>query len=380
MASVLNRLSAAFLVLLALTALALTPAAAGEFLYVENSHSGDVSVIDVPEHRVVSTVDVGEYPDSVVPSTNGRWVYLSRSNGFGMPGAPTMGRSGQVVAINTRSDEVSWRVSFGGWPHHVQMDPRGRLLYVALYDSAYLLVVDVGKHRIVDRIPLGFGGQGLPHMLLDLFYSWFMGHQHGSPLGYGAHGIEVHPRTGDIYVGSMITNLISVLDDQHGAVIDRIRFKNPVRPFVFSRDGSRLYVQLSSLHGFKVVDPNRRRTLDTVELPDLEDDVGRPWFYPHTVNHGIGVSPDGRYLLAAGSLSGYVAVYRHPSLEFVKTIPVGDEPNWIDFSGDSRYAYVSNRASNSVSVISLNQLAQVRSIPVGTYPQRMTVVDVPGRN
>ncbi len=356
------------------------PCTAGEYLFVENTHGGDVSVVQLPEHRVVSSVDVGKYPDSVVASQSGRRVYLSRARGFGLPGVPELARSGEVVALNTRTDEVAWRISFGGWPHHVEMDPRGRHLYVALYDSAYLLVVDVRERSIVDRIPLGFGGQGIPHMLLDLFYSWFMGHEHGVPLGYGAHGLEVHPRTGDLYVGSMVTNRISVVDNRHRSVIARIPFENPVRPFVFSGDGSRLYAQLSSLHGFKVVDPNRRRVLKTVDLPDLESDVSRPWFYPRTVNHGIGVSPDGRYLLAAGSPSGYVAVYRHPSLDFVKTIPVGDEPNWIEFSGDSRYAYVSNRASNSVSVISLNQLTQVRSIPVGTYPQRMAVVDVPGRN
>lgn len=359
--------------------LAVLPARGGEFLYVENTNSGDLTVIDIPEHVIETTIDVGKYPDSVVASEDGRRVYLSRAYGLGIPGAPDLSRSGEVVAVNTRTNSVEWNHSFSGWPHHVKLGPQEQKLYVALFDSAFMLVVDLRKKKTLRRVPLGYGGQGVPNLLLDLFHDWLMDHEHGAPLGYGGHGLEVDPRTGNLYVGSMVTDLISIVDTDRDRVIDRIHFDDGVRPFVFSQDGSRLYVQLSNLHGFKVADPKHREVLKTVKLPDLRPGVNKPTFFPHTVNHGIGITPNGRYLLANSSLSGYVAVYRHPSLEFVKRIPVGEEPNWIAFSQDSRFAYVSNRASNTVSVISLNQLNELKQIRVGDYPQRLTVTDVPGK-
>ena len=91
------------------------------------------------------------------------------------------------------------------------------------------------------------------------------------------------------------------------------------------------------------------------------------------VNHGIGVTPDGKYLVANASLSGFTAIYSLPKLELVGTVPVGAEPNWVVFSRDGRFAYVSNRGDNTISVISVAERKEVARIRVGEFPQRMTV-------
>jgi YVTN family beta-propeller protein len=103
--------------------------------------------------------------------------------------------------------------------------------------------------------------------------------------------------------------------------------------------------------------------------------------FPHTVDHGIELSPDERYLFAAASAGHYVAVYSHPELELIKQIPTGKEPNWIVFAPDGRYAYVSSRISNDISVIDVARLEEVQRVPVtGNYPQRMKIVDVPAEH
>jgi YVTN family beta-propeller protein len=74
-------------------------------------------------------------------------------------------------------------------------------------------------------------------------------------------------------------------------------------------------------------------------------------------------------------------VYTHPDLEFVKTIPVGREPNWITFGPDSRFAYVGCRGSNEVSVIDLHSLAEIKRVATGGEGSaRLKVVDVPERD
>src|SRR5687767_6433481 len=51
---------------------------AAEFLYVENTDSGDISVISIPEHEVVSTIKLGVYPDDLTASSDGRTLYTNR--------------------------------------------------------------------------------------------------------------------------------------------------------------------------------------------------------------------------------------------------------------------------------------------------------------
>ena len=93
-----------------------------------------------------------------------------------------------------------------------------------------------------------------------------------------------------------------------------------------------------------------------------------PDFYPHNVNHGLLLSPDEKYLFANGSAANYVAIYSHPDLKLVKTIPIGTDPNSIAFSKDGKFAYITNRESDDLSVISVEKLEEIKRIPSATNP------------
>ena len=99
----------------------------------------------------------------------------------------------------------------------------------------------------------------------------------------------------------------------------------------------------------------------------------------YVMNHGLGITPDGRYLVANGSLIGITAIYSLPNLELLGTVPVGREPNWVTFSRDSKYVYVSNRRDNTLSVISIPERKEVARLEVGEFPQRMTTTVVARR-
>jgi YVTN family beta-propeller protein len=156
-----------------------------------------------------------------------------------------------------------------------------------------------------------------------------------------------------------------------------IELPDGVRPFQLSPDEKFAYVQLSRLHGFVVVDLTRDSVVRTVNLPVLKP-LPKPTFDKshYVMNHGLGLSPDAKYLVANASMSEFVAIYSFPSLELLGTVPVGHEPNWVVFSKDSRYAYVSNRRDDTVSVIDLAARREAARIPVGDFPQRMTVATV----
>jgi YVTN family beta-propeller protein len=236
-----------------------------------------------------------------------------------------------------------------GWPQHLALSLDDSRLYVPLYDRMWIDVVDTGKHEVIDRLPAAMG----------------------------SHGMKLSPDGRRLYVGSMFMDVLLVIDLKTGGPVKRISFKDAVRPFAFTRDEKWMYVQLSRLHGFEVVDLEKGKVVRRVALPLLPNGTKLPEFFPNTYNHGLALSPDEKLLFAAGSAGNYVCVYTQPELRLVKTIPVGKDPNWIVFSKDGQRAFVSNRASDTVSVIAVDELREIKQIPVGKYPQRMTVAEVP---
>ncbi len=336
-----------------LVALSCCPLAgrAAEYVYLENTDSGDISVIDIPGHNLISTIKVGPHLDDVVASRDGKVLYTNRTESLGLPGSHA-GESSEIVAISTETEEILWRTPVNGWAHHLTLSKDDRLLFVPLFDRVWMEVVDTQQHQVVTRFPIGYGG----------------------------HGTRLSPDGKRLYVGSMFLDLLTVIDVDTLKPIKRLPFADAVRPFTFTRDEKTLFVQLSRLHGFQVVDLASDSIVRKIALPALASDVELPKFYPHTYNHGLEISPDEKLLLAAGSAAGYVCAYRLPDLALLATIPVGEEPNWIVFSQDGSHAYVSNRKSDTLSVISVRDLKEIKRIPVGDYPQRMCVVDVPIRS
>jgi YVTN family beta-propeller protein len=144
-------------------------------------------------------------------------------------------------------------------------------------------------------------------------------------------------------------------------------------------DETHIIYQLSRFHGFKVRDLATGQMTQSVDLPKLPAGIEMPDSYPYNVDHGLAITPDRTKLLAAGSIAGYVAVYSLPQYQLLGTIPVGEDPNWIDVRGDSKIAFVSNRGSNSLSVLDLTSLKEIKQIPLGKMPQRLSVIRVPHR-
>jgi YVTN family beta-propeller protein len=324
---------------------------AEERVYIENTDSGDLSVLSVPRLEVVATIPIGTYPDDVTASHDGRVVYVNRVQSMGHPLSRRAGESGEVVAVSTTTGEVLWRTKVAGWPQHLAVSLDDRRLYVPLYDRMWIDVVDTYKHEVVGRLPAALG----------------------------SHGMKLSADGQRLYVGSMFMDVLLVIDLKSGRPVKRIAFKDAVRPFAFTADEKRLYVQLSRLHGFEVVDLEKGQVIRRVDLPALPAGTKLPEFFPNTYNHGLALSPDEKLLFAAGSVGNYVCVYTQPGLELLKTIPVGKDPNWIVFSKDGRRAFVTNRGSDTVSVIAVDELRQLKQIAVGKYPQRMVVVEVPSR-
>lgn len=316
--------------------------ARSSFVFVENSNSGDVSIIDTKTLRVVGTIPVGLSPDDIVAAPAGNVLYVSRivHRADGRPSG-----TGELVAIDPGTRQVSWRVGFRGVPNHLAVSPDGRRVYVTVVSGSYVDVFDPARRALVDSVNVGTG----------------------------PHDIDVSPDGKTVYVGLIRGTDVTVFDAATNRVLRRIPFGANVRPIALSHDQSRLYVQLSQYYGFVIADPRRGTILRRVDMP-FPRGVPRPDTLPVTTNHGIRVTADGRYLIANGSMTDLAAIYSLPAVRLVATVPVGRDPNWVTLSPDGRRVFISNRGSDDVSVIDLASRKEIARVKVGRYPERMTSI------
>ena len=318
-----------------------------EVLYVGNNRAGTISVIAVPGYEILSEFDAvpdvddaargtTSFADDVVATPEGRILYVSRPY------------HRDVAAFDTATEKLLWTIPTNGKPDHFTMSPDGRHLFLSINSERYAAVIDTETRAIVKTFPTG-------------------------PL---PHGMRMSPDGRYVYNGAMGSDRITVADAVTFEVVRNIELEEGVRPFTITRDGTKLYSQLTRFHGFIEVDLESGRHTKSVHLP-VPEGVTAQKSYPHTAHHGIEFVDDERYLCIAGTVAHYVALVSYPELDLVATIPVGEEPSWVVASLDGKHCYVSSRVSNTVSVISVDERREVKRIEVGDYPQRMWTVRIP---
>ena len=150
-------------------------------LFVENTNSGDISVIDNATLKVVATIPVGLSPDDIITAPDGRTLYVSRIV-RGTNGRPS--GKGEVVAVDPTTHQVLWRAPFTGVPNHLAVSPDGKQVYVTVVSTSYVDVIDPLRHAVVDSIEVG----------------------------KGPHDIDVSRDGRRIYVGLILGNKVSIVD------------------------------------------------------------------------------------------------------------------------------------------------------------------------
>jgi len=114
-------------------------------IYVANSESNNVSVIDTATNKVIATVPVGSRPRGVAVTPDGTKVYVANS------------KSNNVSVIDTVTNTVTSRVNVGSRPKGVAVTPDGKKVYVANHKSKNISVIDTEDNVPLGSNPIAFG-------------------------------------------------------------------------------------------------------------------------------------------------------------------------------------------------------------------------------
>ncbi len=301
-------------------------------IYQTNSAGDDLDVIDPSTNTVVMKIQNLEAAHGVTFSPDGNLAYISCE------------AENTLWTVSTSNGKLVGKTSLSGHPNNVAVSKDGRRVFVAI-------VAPPGAVDVIDT-----------HNLARI---------ETIPVKGPAHNVYVTPDGRSVVVGSEVGKNITVIDEASLEPVWNLPFDEGVRPIAFEKraDGStgRMFVQLSNLHGFVVVDFAARKVLETVHLPD-EPRRGTP--HSGAPSHGIAISPDGKMLWVNSSVAAGVFVYALPELKLLGSVATGSTPDWLTFTPDSKLVYVANAGANTVSAVDTHSLQEVAKIAVGEVPKR----------
>jgi YVTN family beta-propeller protein len=319
-------------------------------IYVTNSASDTIDVVDPLTNKVVQVIHGIELPHGIVFSPDGTRIYVSNE------------AESVIDVVDRKSGEILQKVPLSAHPNNLTITKDGGRVLVGI--RAQPGVVDVIDTASLKRVK-------------------------SIPVDGNVHNVYVTPDGKYAVSGSLENKAATVIDLQSEQVAWEVKFDSGVRPMAFetNADGStrRIFTQLSSFHGFAVIDFAKRAEVARIKLPDEPGGFGLAEGRRGVPSHGIGVAPDGKSLWVNSTLANAVFEYSLPDLRLIGhaqlpevhplgRAPSGAVPEWITFTPDSRFLYVSNSASESVSVIDTKTLKEVAVIPVGEVPKRLNTL------
>jgi YVTN family beta-propeller protein len=319
-------------------------------IYVTNSASDTIDVIDPATNKVVQVISGIELPHGIAFSPDGTRIYISNE------------AESVLDVVDRKSGEILKKVSLSARPNNLAIAKDGSHVLVGIRTQPGVLdVIDTTSLQKVKSIPVD------------------------GPV----HNVYVTPDGKYAVSGSIENKAATVIDLQSQQMAWGVKFDRAVRPMAFETnpDGStsRIFVQLSGFSGFAVVDFAKRAEVARIKLPDQPGGFGIAEGRGGVPSHGIRVAPDGKSLWVNSTLANAVFKYSLPDLKLIGYAqlpevhplghaPTGAVPEWIAFTPDSKLVYVSDSAARLVSVIDTQTLKEVARIPVGEVPKRMNVL------
>jgi len=310
---------------------------------IQTNSAGDaVDVIDPLTNKVVGEIQGIEVNHGVAVAPDGSRIYVSDE------------AQSTLDVADGKTLKVTKRIPLSGHPNNIALTPDGRRIYVAITEATGGLdVIDTDSLQDIKTIPIK-GGIHNPYVTPDGKYA---------------------------VAGSILGRTVNVIDVPTNELAWSVSMGQGVRPMAISTnpDSSSkwIFVQLSDLNGFAVVDFSTRKEIKRIQNPDLPP--GRETV-PQGADpsHGIAVTSDGKTLVVNSRLNNALYTYSLPDLKVTGTVFLGGKgAAWLTLTPDGKTAYVANAVTNDVSVVDIKALKEVALIPVGFVPKRNTTGMLP---
>ena len=306
-----------------------------------NSAGDNVHIIDPVTNKVVGVITGIEVGHGAAAAPDGSRIYISNE------------ADSTLDVVDGRTLRVTSKILLSGHPNNISASRDGRRVYVAIRDAP-------GAVDVIDTASLS--------------------RAKSIPVKGAVHNTYVTPDGKYVVAGSIAGKNLTVIDQATEQVSWVADFDLGVRPMTFETnpDGStkRIFVQLTEVNGFAVLDFATHKETARIELPKIAAGK-KPVLEGGNASHGLAVTSDGKVLVVNSRLNSAVYFYSLPDLKVLGGTDVGVAPDWVTLTPDGKAAYVANAGSNSVSVVDIKTMKEVTRIPVGQVPKRNITAMLP---
>ncbi|MCC5580891.1 beta-propeller fold lactonase family protein [Microtetraspora sp. AC03309] len=309
----------------------LSPAVRGfpSRVYVPNSESNSVHVIDPATYKVVDRFRTDRLPQHVVPSWDMKKLWVNNNIGNTLtPIDPKTGKPGRSIPVED--------------PYNLYFTPDGTTALVMAERNNELDFRDPRSMRLLHSMPVPCRGINHADFTAD----------------------------GSVFLASCeFSGDLVVIDWQRRKVLKTIALGSMTMPqdVKLSPDGTTFYVADMSRGGVWLVDAATFKVIR---------------FMPTGAGaHGLYVSRDSRVLYVSNRAAGSVSVVSFKEGKPIATwhIPGGGSPDMGGLTADGRELWLSGRYNSEVYVFSTVSGELTHRIKVGSGPHGLCVYPQPGR-
>jgi YVTN family beta-propeller protein len=303
------------------------PAGAGiaARVYVPNSGSDTVDVVDPATFQIVDHFAVGHTPHHIAPAWDMSRLYVDN----------TYGDSLTVIDPHTGTPTGTIPVTD---PYNLYFTPDGTKAIVVAERYRRLDFRDPHTWALVKSVPMP--GRGVDH------------------LDFSADGSYLLATTE--FSGDLVKVDVNTMD-----VVGTLKLGGLPIDVKVSPDGSVFYVTNQGTDGVSVVDPVAMKEIDFIS-------TGRG-------AHGLFVSRDAKSLYVSNRLAGSISVVDLASRKVTATWDIGGTPDMMQLSPDGTQLWASGRYSGAVYVVDTATGQLLKTIKVGREPHGLTYFPQPGR-
>src|SRR5881409_1793152 len=298
-------------------------------VYVPNTESNTVTVIDPATYKVIETLQVGRLPQHVTPSYDLKTLWILNDKGNSLTEInPATGKKGKTVPVDD--------------PYNLYYTPDGKFAIVVAEEMQRLMFRDAQTMQLKNS--LWVRCKGVDHM------------------DFSANGRYLIASCE--FSGTMIK-----VDVESQKLVGTLKLGPGLMPqdVKLSPDGRVFYVADMKSDGVHLIDG---------------DHLAKIGFLPTGKGaHGLYVSRDSKVLYVSNREEGSISLIDFASRKVVKKwmLPGGGSPDMGGVSADGRILWLAGRYNSEVYAIDTRDGHLIARIPVGHGPHGLCVYPQPGR-
>lgn len=338
--------------------------------YITNHLSNTVAILDPDTNKIADNLPIvasRSGPSGVVVHPDGTKLYVTNRAQFG-------GGAGTVSVIDLTERKVITTIPVGVAPLGIALNPTGERLFVANEGSSSLTVINTSTNQ-------PFIDLNVPNLTANAFPRGVATHPNPlRPLVYvtnrtvnsfsddatnpnadqcdglvGRSPVNANP---DQCVGSL-----SIFDADLKMQVGSVAVGWAPEGVAVSPDGGLVYVANAGDRTISIMETVFNKVIGVITL-DRFGGASLP-----LAPRGIAVSPDGsRLYVTDGAGNRLFVIDIAANHAVVDIIPVGKKPYGVAVSADSRRVYVANTDDNTVSVINPQNSTVIATVQTGLGP------------